>query len=60
MNRGDVYRIAKPPGNDPKKYRYFVIVSRDMLINSKFSTVPRLELVLQKDSNMRVVYIVML
>jgi mRNA interferase MazF len=39
MNRGDIYRIAKPPGNDPKQYRYFVVVSRDALISSKFSTV---------------------
>ncbi|NJR52842.1 MAG: type II toxin-antitoxin system PemK/MazF family toxin [Leptolyngbyaceae cyanobacterium CSU_1_3] len=39
MNRGDVYRVAKPPGNDPKQFRYFVVVSRDALITSKFSTV---------------------
>ena len=31
--------MAKPPGNDPKQYRYFVVVSRDALITSKFSTV---------------------
>lgn len=39
MNRGDVYRVTKPPGNDPKQYRYYVVVSRDALITSKFSTV---------------------
>ena len=39
MNRGDIYRISKPPGDDPKKYRYFVIVSRDILIESQYSTV---------------------
>ncbi|MCB0064023.1 MAG: type II toxin-antitoxin system PemK/MazF family toxin [Caldilineaceae bacterium] len=39
MIRGDIYRIAKPPGDDPKKFRYFVVVSRDALIRSKFSTV---------------------
>lgn len=39
MNRGDVYRIAKPPGNDPKRFRYFIVVSRDVLITSKFSSV---------------------
>jgi len=39
MKRGEVYRVAKPPGNDPKQYRYFVVVSRDALITSKFSTV---------------------
>jgi len=39
MNRGDVYRIAKPPSGDPKKYRYFVVVSREALIKAKYSTV---------------------
>lgn len=39
MKRGDIYRVAKPPGNDPKQYRYFVVVSRDALITARFSTV---------------------
>lgn len=39
MKRGEIYQVAKPPGNDPKQYRYFVVVSRDALITSKFSTV---------------------
>lgn len=39
MKRGEIYRVAKPPGNDPKQYRYFVVISRDALITSKFSTV---------------------
>ncbi|MEZ4866618.1 MAG: type II toxin-antitoxin system PemK/MazF family toxin [Caldilineaceae bacterium] len=39
MTRGEIYRVSKPPGNDPKQHRYFVIVSRDALIQSKFSTV---------------------
>jgi len=39
MKRGEVYRVAKPPGNDPKQFRYFVVVSRDALITSRFSTV---------------------
>jgi len=39
MRRGDIYRVAKPPGNDPKKHRYFVVVSRPVLIQSRFSTV---------------------
>lgn len=39
MKRGEIYRVTKPPGNDPKQQRYFVIVSRDALIESKFSTV---------------------
>ena len=39
MKRGDIYRVAKPPGNDPKQHRFFVVVSRNALIESKFSTV---------------------
>jgi mRNA interferase MazF len=39
MRRGDVYRVKRPSSNDPKKYRSFVVVSRQILIESKFSTV---------------------
>lgn len=39
MKRGELYRVAKPSSNDPKKFRVFVIVSRQILIESKFSTV---------------------
>ena len=38
MRRGDLYRVFKPVG-DPKKYRTFVIVSRQIVIDSAFSTV---------------------
>ena len=38
MRRGDLYRVHKP-GGDPKAYRTFVIVSRQVLIDSRFSTV---------------------
>ncbi len=38
MNRGELYRVHKP-GGDPKQYRTFVVVSRQVLINSKFSAV---------------------
>lgn len=38
MKRGDLYRVRKPAG-DPKKYRTFVVVSRQVLIDSRFSTV---------------------
>jgi mRNA interferase MazF len=38
MRRGELYRVHKP-GGDPKLHRTFVIVSRQALINSKFSTV---------------------
>ena len=39
MKRGELYRVAKPPGTDPKKYRVFVVVSRPLLLASRFSTV---------------------
>lgn len=39
MNRGELYRVTKPGGLDPKKYRIFVVVSRQTLIESRFSTV---------------------
>ena len=38
MRRGEVYRVFKPAG-DPRQYRAFVIVSRQTLIDSRFSTV---------------------
>lgn len=37
MRRGDLYRVRRPPG-DPKPARCFVVVSRQALIDSKFST----------------------
>ena len=39
MKRGDLYRVYKGSKYDPKNHRVFVIVSRQVLINSKFSTV---------------------
>ena len=39
MRRGDLYRVTKPSSRDPKKSRVFVVVSRQVLIDSKFSTV---------------------
>lgn len=39
MKRGQMYRVAHPSARDPMKYRVFVIVSRQVLINSRFSTV---------------------
>ena len=38
MKRGELYRVRKP-GCDPKRYRTFVVVSRQALIDSRFSTV---------------------
>jgi len=38
MRRGEIYRVHKPEG-DPKRYRSFVIVSRQPLIDSAYATV---------------------
>lgn len=38
MRRGEIYRVRRPAG-DPRKSRVFVIVSRQVLIDSAFSTV---------------------
>ena len=37
MVRGQLYRVAKP-GGDPKSSRVFVIVSRQALLDSRFTT----------------------
>ena len=39
MKRGELYRVLKKPGADPRRSRVFVIVSRQVLIDSNFSTV---------------------
>jgi mRNA interferase MazF len=38
MRRGELYRLHHPPG-DPKQHRVFVIVSRQSIIDTRFSTV---------------------
>ncbi len=38
MRRGDIYRTYKPEG-DPKRHRICVVISRQALINSSYSTV---------------------
>ncbi|HZU33887.1 MAG TPA: type II toxin-antitoxin system PemK/MazF family toxin [Candidatus Angelobacter sp.] len=38
MKRGEIYRVHRP-GGDTKQHRLFVIVSRQVLLDSKFSTV---------------------
>src|SRR6476659_5214197 len=38
MRRGELYRVYRS-GADPKRYRSFVVVSRQVLIDSRFSTV---------------------
>jgi mRNA interferase MazF len=39
VKRGDLFRVAKPSAADPKRFRAFVVVSRQALIDSRFSTV---------------------
>ena len=39
MKRGELYRVAKPHSREPKRSRVFVVVSRQALIDSRFSTV---------------------
>jgi mRNA interferase MazF len=39
VKRGELYRVAHPSARDPRRYRVFVVVSRQVLIDSRFSTV---------------------
>ena len=39
MKRGDLYRVYRGSKNDPKDFRVFLIVSRQEVIDSPFSTV---------------------
>jgi mRNA interferase MazF len=39
VKRGELYRVPKPTARDPKRFRVFVIVSRDSLIATAHSTV---------------------
>jgi len=34
-----MYRVKQPSSQDPRKFRVFVVVSRQVLIDSRFSTV---------------------
>jgi mRNA interferase MazF len=38
VRRGELYRVIRPSSRDPRKYRVFIIVSRQILIDSRFST----------------------
>ena len=38
MRRGELYRVYKPAARDPRRYRVFVVVSRQTLLDSRFST----------------------
>lgn len=37
MRRGELYRVHQPPG-DPREHRVFVILSRQWVIETRFST----------------------
>ena len=39
MTRGELYRVYRGSRDDPRNYRVFVVVSRQALIDSRFSTV---------------------
>jgi len=39
VRRGELYRVARLSSRDPKKFRVFAVVSRQVLIDSRFSTV---------------------
>jgi mRNA interferase MazF len=39
VKRGELYRVAHPSARDLRKHRVFVVVSRQVLIDSRFSTV---------------------
>lgn len=39
MRRGELYRVRHPSSADPKKSRVFVVVARQALIDSRFSSV---------------------
>ena len=39
MRRGELYRVRHPSERDPKRSRVFIVVSRQVLIDSRFSTV---------------------
>jgi len=39
VRRGDLYRVQRPGGGDPKRARVFVVVGRRTVIDSRFSTV---------------------
>lgn len=38
MKRGELYRIEKPAKRDPKRFRVYVVVSREDLIQTAFPT----------------------
>lgn len=39
MKRGEIYRIKRPTKQDPKRFRAYIIVSRQTLIETAYDTV---------------------
>ncbi len=39
MRRGELYRVPHPSARDPRRSRVFVVVSRQVLLDSRFSVV---------------------
>jgi len=39
MQRGELYIVRKSGSNDPRKQRVFALISRQIVVDSKFSTV---------------------
>lgn len=39
MRRGELYRVFRPHAREVKRSRVFVVVSRQVLVDSRFSTV---------------------
>jgi len=39
VRRGELYRVTRPSGDDPRRYRVFVIVGRQIVLDSRFSTI---------------------
>ncbi len=39
MRRGELYRVKHPSALDPRRFRVFVVVSRQLLLDSRFSSV---------------------
>jgi mRNA interferase MazF len=39
VRRGELYLVKKPGSHDPKRQRVFVVISRQALLNSRFSSV---------------------
>lgn len=39
MKRGEIYRIKRPTAQDPKRFRFYVVVSRQKFIETAYETV---------------------